>query len=233
MISSYTTLGTHPKVIVCYCPPYYLPNPWPTDFPDPTRIPTLVIPGIQTVVSATGCPSIDNYDMFVNQPQLFVDGIHPNVDGHNMMAINAYNAVTGANIAVLTGANINDGSGPNGGNSANAATAAFDHNSTTYYDAVAATGAWTGIDLGSNNTKSVHMICYSPRVGYESRMVGGIFQGSNDLVNWTNLASISTTPSDTYSVIPISGAPAYRYLRYYASAANSYGDVAEVEFLGK
>jgi hypothetical protein len=63
-------------------------------------------------------------------------------------------------------------------------------------------------------------------------MVGGAFQGSNDQVNWTNLATISTSPGDTYTSIPIAGAPVYRYLRYY-SGANCYGNVAEVEFLGK
>jgi len=229
MISSYTTLSTHPTVFATYITPYFLPNPWPSDFPDPSRIPNEINPAIQQVVTQTGCPSINNYNQFVNQSQLFGDGIHPTVDGAHIISRNVYNAITGANLSVLTGAFISDG---NGSSSGNGASSAFDINSNSYYDATQATGAWTGIDLGSNNTKSVRMICYSPRVGFESRMVGGIFQGSNNLVNWTNLASISTTPGDTYTAIPISGAPVYRYLRYYSSAANSYGDVAEVEFLG-
>jgi len=234
LISSYTSMSTHPKVFVCYIPPYFLPNPWPTDFPDPARIPNLLIPAIQQVVNTTGQPSIDNYTPFVNQPALFNDGIHPTVDGANIIALNAYNAITGAGVAVLTGANINDGSGPNGGNTANAATAAFDHNSNSYYYAAQATGAWTGIDLGSTNTKTVKMICYTPRTGSETSMVGGVFQGSNDLANWSNLApTITSAPADTYQVIPVSNAPVYRYLRYLSAGANSYGNVAEVEFIGK
>jgi len=233
MISSYATLSTHPTVYATYITPYFLPNPWPSDFPDPSRIPNLINPAIQQVVTLTGVPSINNYNQFVNQSQLFGDGIHPTVDGAHIITRNVYNAITGANLSVLTGAFISDGGGAFGGNSANGASAAFDVNSNTYYDAAQATGAWTGIDLGSNNTKSVRMICYSPRAGFESRMVGGIFQGSNDLLNWTNLASVSTAPGDTYSAIAISGAPVYRYLRYYGSAANSNGNVAEVEFLGK
>jgi lysophospholipase L1-like esterase len=232
LISSYATLGTNPKVIACYCTPYFLPTPWPNNFPDPTRIPNLVLPAIQQAVSATGVATIDNYDMFVNQPQLFVDGVHPNVDGHNMMAINAYNAVTGANISLLTGANINDGGGPWGGNTANSAAAAFDNNSTTYYDAANANTGWDGIDLGAGNTKKVQMICYSPRYGSESRMVGGLFQGSNDGTTWNNLApAISSSPGDTYNIIKVSGAPAYRYLRY-ASPANGFCNVGEIKFFG-
>lgn len=232
MIAAYRAVSTHPTVIPCFVPPYFLPNPWTTDFPDPSRIPNLIEPAIQQVVTDTVSSSIDNYAPLTNKPQLFGDGIHPTVDGAHILARNAYNAVTAANLAVLTGANINDGGGSWGGSSTNTPSAGFDVNSQTYYDAARATGAWTGIDLGSTNTKRVKMICYSPRVGREGRMVGGIFQGSNDLVQWTNLATISTTPGDTYAAIPVNGAAVNRYLRYYAAAAGSYGNVAEVEFLG-
>jgi hypothetical protein len=71
MISSYATLNSQPTVFVTYITPYYLPNPWPSDFPDPARIPNLIIPAIQQVVTSTGSPSIDDYNPFVNQPQLF------------------------------------------------------------------------------------------------------------------------------------------------------------------
>jgi len=229
MIAQYQGLATHPAVIPVFITPYYLPNPWPTDFPDPSRIPNLVEPAIQQVVNDTALPSIDDYAPLVNKPQLFGDGIHPTVDGAHILARNAYNAVTGANLEVLTGPNINDGGGSSSGNPA---SASFDVNSTTFYDALVATGAWTGIDLGAANTKIVKMICYSPRVRDEQRMVGGVFQGSNDLVSWTNLATISTKPADTYAAIAITGAAPYRYLRYYAAATGSYGNVAEVEFLG-
>jgi lysophospholipase L1-like esterase len=232
MIAAYRAVSTRPTVIPCLIPPYYVPNPWPSDFPDPSRIPNLIQPAIRQVVSDTASPSIDNYAPLANKPQLAGDGIHPTVDGAHILARNAYNAITGANLVVLTGTNINDGGGPWGGNSSTTASAGFDVNSRTYYDAARATGAWTGINLGSLNTKRVKKICYSPRVGYGGRMVGGVFQGSNDLVQWTNLATISTTPAETYAAISVNGAAVYRYLRYYAAAAGSYGNVAEVEFLG-
>jgi len=229
MIATYQGLSTQPTVMPCFITPYFLPNPWPTDFPDPSRIPNLIEPAIQQVITDTASPSIDNYTPFVGQSQWFGDGIHPTVDGAHILARNAYNAVTGANLTVLTGVNINDGGGSSGGNPA---TAAFDINSTTYYDATRATGAWTGIDLGSANTKTLRMISYTPRSGRETRMVGGIFQASNDLINWTTLGTVSSRPADTYSVIPVNGAPLYRYLRYYSAGSNSHGNVAEVEFLG-
>jgi len=233
-ISSYTTLGTHPKAFVCFIPPYYLPNFSQSDFPDPSRIPNLILPAIQTVVNTTGAPSINNYNPLLNHQSMYTDGVHPNVDGANILAINAYNTVTGANVSLLSGANINDGSGPWGGNQAHVASAAFDRNSTTFYDANLSTGAWDGIDLGSGNTKSVKLICYSPRYGFEGRMVGGVFQGSNDKVNWASLApSITTSPGDTYTSITVTGAPAYRYLRYYSAGGGSYGNIGELEFFGK
>lgn len=232
MISAYRGLWTHPTVIPAFVSPYYLPNPWQADFPDPSRIPNLIGPAIWQAVNETGSQSIDNYWPLVNKPKLFGDGIHPTVDGAHILARNAYNAVTGANVAVLSGGNINDGGGSWGDNPSTTATASFDVNSASFYDAKRPTGAWTGIDLGSNNTKRVKMICYTPRQGYETRMLGGVFQGSNNLLNWTNLATVSNTPVNTYAAVPVNGASVYRYLRYYAAGNGSYGNVAEVEFLG-
>jgi lysophospholipase L1-like esterase len=97
MISSYTSLSTHPTVYICYSPAYNLPNPWDdaNTFPDPTRIPNLLIPAIQIVKTQTGQPLIDNYDTFVNHPELYNDGIHPNTQGAYYLAQDAYDAITG------------------------------------------------------------------------------------------------------------------------------------------
>jgi len=226
-ISKYTSLSTHPRAFICKIPPYYLPNPWPSDFPDPTRITTEILPTIATIASATGSGIIDNNTQLQNHPELFTDGIHPTVDGANILAINAYNAITGAGVALLSGSTISDGGGSAG--------SAFDNNSSTYYDSTLATGAWVGVDLGNGNTKKVSLICYSPRYsGFEGRMVGGVFQGSNDQVTWASLApAITSSPGDTYSSIAVTGAPAYRYLRYYSAGASSFGDVGEIKFFGK
>lgn len=70
---------------------------------------------------------------------------------------------------------------------------------------------------------------FFPRLGWPGRLVGGTFQGSNNGNNWTTLATITTPPSNTdYTELAL-GTSLYRYLRYVAPA-NSYGNIAELEF---
>ena len=71
---------------------------------------------------------------------------------------------------------------------------------------------------------------FFPRTGFASRMVGGKFQGSQDGVTYTDLATITQAPaSGQYSVLPLPGTTVYRYLRYLAPAGG-YGNIAELEF---
>ncbi len=69
-----------------------------------------------------------------------------------------------------------------------------------------------------------------PRTGFSSRMQSGKFQGSNDNTVWTDLASITTVPTEsswtTYNLISTTS---WRYLRYL-SPAGGYGNVSELEF---
>ena len=62
-------------------------------------------------------------------------------------------------------------------NQGNTIAKAFDGNFSTYYDAAGGTVNWAGLDLGS--TFTITKVSYAPRTNYGSRMVGGIFQGSN------------------------------------------------------
>ena len=71
---------------------------------------------------------------------------------------------------------------------------------------------------------------FAPRVGYESRMVGGQFQGSSDGTTYTTLATIAQAPPDNQlTTLTFSGPAAYRYLRYLGPDG-SYGNIAELEF---
>ncbi len=118
-------------------------------------------------------------------------------------------------------------------NDGNTIAKAFDGNLSTFFDGPGATGNWAGLDLGS--TYKITSVEYSPRSGWASRMVGGIFQGSNSATfasGVTNLATITATPATgVFSTLPVTSTSAFRYLRYL-SPANSYGDVAELEFFG-
>ncbi|MDQ2800066.1 MAG: malectin, partial [Armatimonadota bacterium] len=76
----------------------------------------------------------------------------------------------------------------------------------------------------------VTQVRYFPRAGFASRMVGGKFQGSLDGTTYTDLATITQTPTaGQYTALPISTTTAYRYLRYLAPTGG-YGNIAELEF---
>lgn len=106
---------------------------------------------------------------------------------------------------------------------------AFDGNTNTFFDYLSANGGYTGLDLGSGNAAIVKKIRFYPRATYASRMLGGKFQGSNNIDGtYTDLHTISGAIQD-WNEIAISNATAFRYLRYL-SPENSYGNVSEIEF---
>jgi autotransporter-associated beta strand protein len=108
---------------------------------------------------------------------------------------------------------------------------AFDGDVNTYTDDNAASGGYTGIDLGSGNAQLISYIRYYPRSGFLSRMNGGKFQGSNDKSSWTDLYTISADPTLAWQSATVTNSTAWRYLRYLGTT-NSYCNVAEVEFYG-
>jgi len=119
-------------------------------------------------------------------------------------------------------------------NSATTKTAAVDGNLNTYFDGPTANGVWVGYDLGADSTQAVFKIRYAPRSGQASRMVGGVFQGSNvaDFSTAKTLYTIKTAPAvGVYTEQIITSPVPYRYVRYL-SPNNGFGNVAEIEFYG-
>ncbi|MEO6520032.1 MAG: cellulose binding domain-containing protein [Mucilaginibacter sp.] len=120
-------------------------------------------------------------------------------------------------------------------NSATTIAAARDNNLNTYFDANVVTGAWVGIDLGTDSSAVVSYVGFAPRATVSSRMVNGVFQGANkaDFSDAVTLTTITTAPA--YSVITtqiVSNAATYRYLRYLGPT-NGSCNVAEVQFWGQ
>ncbi|MCB1131365.1 MAG: hypothetical protein KDN05_09570, partial [Verrucomicrobiae bacterium] len=117
------------------------------------------------------------------------------------------------------------------GGSGNTRDKVFDGNIGTFFDAVNPSGDWAGLDLGSSET--ITMVKYCPRAGWASRMVGGMFQGSNNASfssGVVTLFTIGVSPAEgvlTQQVISNPGA--YRYVRYIGPNGG-YCNVAEVEF---
>jgi hypothetical protein len=109
-------------------------------------------------------------------------------------------------------------------------TAAFDGNLNTFFDAPTANGNWVELNLGS--PQQITQIAYSPRQYFESRMVGGYFEASNDPNFGSGVAvlyTINSAPQFGLSTQPVSGT--YQYVRYVAPAG-SYGNIAEFQVFG-
>ena len=118
-------------------------------------------------------------------------------------------------------------------NSGNTIAKAVDGSLGTYFDSAAASGSWVGYDLGSAAT--VTSVSYAPRSGYESRMVGGVFQGSNSpqfTSGVVNLYTVTTAPkAGVLTTAAVTASGSFRYVRYL-SPSGGYADVAEVNFFG-
>ena len=119
-------------------------------------------------------------------------------------------------------------------NSGNTITNVFDANLSTFFDAAAGNGDWAGLDFGVGVSNVITQINYCPRSGYESRMVGGIFQGANN-TNFTGAVTLFTVAaqpaSGAFTTVNISNTTAFRCVRYLAPDGG-YGNVAELEFYG-
>lgn len=89
----------------------------------------------------------------------------------------------------------------------------IDGDTSTYFDGL--NGGYVTVDLGKPHIPA--MIGYAPRKDYEWRMVDGIFSGSNDGTDWTELYKINKTPLAgqlTYIMGSEFDNKAYRYIRY-------------------
>jgi hypothetical protein len=128
------------------------------------------------------------------------------------------------------------------GNDGSTIANVFDGNLNTFFDAPnpGTSGApdWVGLDLGAAYT--IATITYAPRetgdsTQFESRMVGGYFQASNDPTFTTGdvtlAGPITSIPPDGYTTIPSTATGSYRYVRYVAPAGG-YGNIAELSFTG-
>lgn len=103
---------------------------------------------------------------------------------------------------------------------------AFDKNLNSFVDANAANGTYTGIDF--NRPVILDSIKFYPRSGFEWRMNGGKFQGSNDGITYTDIYTIPTAPTLAWTAVAATGT--FQYLRYL-SADGGFCNVAEIQFI--
>ena len=146
-------------------------------------------------------------------------GVQTVVRRRNGVALPAPTKLTGTTFGTA-------GSYANGGNTVAKAT---DDNLATYFDGPTANGDVVGIDLGS--AKAVTQIGFAPRVGYETRMLGGVFQASNSATFASGVVTAYTvtgTPETGSLSTAGEAVGSYRYWRYVAPNG-SYGNIAEFE----
>ena len=112
-------------------------------------------------------------------------------------------------------------------------TKATDNDTNTHFEFALNNGGYAGIDLGSGAMGKITKIRFHAFKGFEFRMSGGMFQGSNasSSSGYTTLYTIPGTPAAGWNEVQISDQNSYRYLRF-ASAANAYCTIAEMEFYG-
>jgi uncharacterized delta-60 repeat protein len=117
-------------------------------------------------------------------------------------------------------------------NAGNTIAKAFDGILTNYFDGPTANGDYAGLNLGT--AKVITHIGFDPRTGFDSRMVGGVFQGANNasFSNAATLYTVTAAPtSGTLTTVNISNSTPFQYVRYLAPNG-SYGDVGELAFYG-
>lgn len=140
--------------------------------------------------------------------------------------------IVGGTVIGTTGHKANPGSGVLT-HYTRGAVAAFDELYNTFYEAAAASGCWTGLDLAT--PKRITRIRYMPKVNYGSLMLGGVFEGSNSPAfdsGVVTLHTITTTPvhaAGVYTTATVSDPGSYRYVRY-VGPAGSYCTVASILF---
>jgi purine nucleosidase len=204
---------------------------------------------VRLTVAATGTPPL-TYRWMQGSSPLGADGPILDLPAVRKADAGAYtctvsNAVGSAtsSVAVLTvvdaldpkiaaAAVIHDGGGTYG-DYPNGPEKAFDGQTATFYDAKTVTGSYAGIDVGAGRSAVVTAIRYFARAGQAGRMIGGVFEGSNDATGgYTPLAKAAHASDAAWTTLLVAGAAPYRYLRYRGPDGGCC-NVAEIQFHGR
>jgi alpha-L-fucosidase 2 len=84
MIDTFNTINTKPKIFLCLPTPIY-ENIFNWNDGD-SSLCASVDPAIKAIAEVNNLPLIDLYTQLSNQPENFIDGIHPNEKGTRIMA---------------------------------------------------------------------------------------------------------------------------------------------------
>ncbi len=98
-------------------------------------------------------------------------------------------------------------------------TKVIDSNSNSFFDGLQE--GWVEVDLGGK--KSFDVLAFAPRAGFEGRMVGGKFYGSNDGKSWKEIYEVVAAPAAGLNYIFLDKELSYKFLRYDVPAGRPEG----------
>jgi len=110
LINSFQALPTTPQIFVVEPPPVFNNSIGIS----PVFFNSTIIPDIQNVANSQNVSKIDVYDSFGNNPDLTIDGIHPNTDGASLIANQVSESIiTQDNLSAYVPSSDGSASGPN------------------------------------------------------------------------------------------------------------------------
>jgi lysophospholipase L1-like esterase len=89
LVSSFENLDCNPQIFAVDSPPMFTDNPNYNN----TYLANNVIPQIDNVANNLNLPTVDVYNAFGNHSDYFMDGVHPNTEGANLIAFEVDNAI--------------------------------------------------------------------------------------------------------------------------------------------
>jgi Lysophospholipase L1 and related esterases len=89
LISQFQQLESHPKIYLALPPPVYENSINISS----SHLTSEIIPLVRQVAQENSLPLIDTYTPLLNHPDYFVDGVHPNSEGAQVIAQTIYQAV--------------------------------------------------------------------------------------------------------------------------------------------
>ncbi|NGO10150.1 fibronectin type III domain-containing protein [Streptomyces sp. HC44] len=118
---------------------------------------------------------------------------------------------------------------PGTGTTASNGWRAFDGDTATYTDTLAAE-SWIDVDAGASGQVTVDRIRLYPRVGQLSRANGTVFRGSDDGgATWTDFHTVSGVDTAQWYEFRLASRASYRWIRVF-DGHNGRCNLAEVEF---
>lgn len=93
IIDSYLSLDSAPKVYVLLPPPVFEVRGKVLYQLRKDVIEQEIIPAVERIVKEKNLACIDLYEVFSNRPDLFCDGVHPNVQGSKLLAQSVYDVL--------------------------------------------------------------------------------------------------------------------------------------------